>query len=444
MKRNSKGRNVLVLVISLERSVNRIAFIEMDAYMPLLQALPLAQRLLAKEQLTILQKLPHPYLCRIDQVTGSDASLSVSCEYLRNMSYTLSWSDEELAKQFLGVVAALSMIQTKVRNTQGIAHGRLSLAALYLDYEGRKVKVVGFGAYNSDPGLFASACSQLPLQYHSPEIKQGLGFNPFKADMWALGVCFLQLGTRQDLTGRETLKEVVSKAASLGPLLGSLLRLVLTAERDRPDFLQFKACSGYCKRCWDNLDQEQTLCGRCPQGSRSRNPLAIQPLYPEQVNLAQVADSHTVLQKYRLVNQESSPEPAKCSKCKRPLTKVNEKEICLLCLARLPSAPIRSVVSNPQSGLLAADRPDSFEPQKPVLVTRAKKWDVPSDAPRGGPRGFPRPGQMTGREGQGPRICLECKEPLGRLPGNGEMYQGYGEICEECAVSMAINESKQA
>jgi serine/threonine protein kinase len=164
----------------------------MNAYKGLLDSLPADQKRLAKEQLSLLKGLSHPHLCRIDDVTDSNGPLSVACEFLGdNLNNCLriqsrTWSHEELALHFLGLVAALGKTQEMVGTTQGFAHGRLSLEALYLDYPGNKVKIVGFGGFSGYPEDSTQACSRLLPPYHSPEIRQRVHFNAYKADMWAL------------------------------------------------------------------------------------------------------------------------------------------------------------------------------------------------------------------------------------------------------------------
>jgi len=382
-----------------------VVIVEMNAYMLLLQTLPENQRDLAENQLLILQNLKHPYLCRIDEVTGSGASLSVSCEplgsslHMRHRNGDLTWDNEELAKQFLGVVAGLGKVHEKVAITQKLAHGRLSLEALYLDYAGKNVKIVGFGGGNNEPEQYAEVCSQLPLQYRSPEIKQGQAFDLCKADMWALGVCFLQLATHQDLTGQESIEEVASRAASLGPPLASLLGLVLTVERDRHDFLRFKTRSGYCPQCGNNINQEGlSLCEMCLQGSRSINPPA-----------SDIVSQVIWIQRH--VN--TSPRPPKCRYCPRDVKKINEKDICRLCLANQARAK---------------SPPKSDPPPKPRELTSPNSAEL-----------------IFGRVEVG--YCIAACGELSRgFFGNQELEEGHDEFCsEKCVIKyMEFRDSGKA
>jgi len=248
---------------------------------------------------------------------------------------------------------------------------------------------------------------------------------------------------------------VASRAASLGPPLASLLGLVLTVERDRHDFLRFKTLSGYCLQCWNNIDQEGlSLCGMCPQGSKSINPMAIKVLGPSaQPSPARIAVPQVVQPKYRQVNHESSPEPAKCLKCPNLLTKINEKDICRLCLSKSSvKPPVQSpqpVVPNPNPGPLVHSKLVPFVPQKPGSVPGPNMW-VPkgqepykpappySDPPS---RGFPNLGGVPGGRGRESRFCIGCRNWLPEIPSHGSGFEGYDELCPKCAEAQAIAES---
>lgn len=436
----------------------------------MLDSLPADQKRLAKEQLSLLKGLSHPHLCRITEVTDSNGCLSVACEFLgENLntclrSQTRTWSPEELALHFLGFVAALGKTQAMVGTIQGLAHGRLSLEALHLDYAGNKMKIVGFGGFSGDPEDSTQACSRLLSQYHSPEIRQRVHFNAYKADMWALGICFLQLGTSNFLTGQETIEQVAQQAASLGPQLGGLLQLVFTGERDRPDFLQFKELSGYCQRCWNNIDIGEPLCGTCP--NRSKIPLPIRPAESDQIGRPQ-----GVQRIYRQIVRES-PEPPKCMHCQRPLTKFNEKDTCRLCLSNPnqrpvpvpePQKPIQPFVQQisqpeaqpqppakqfPQSDdknpPKMAPRPlpqKSENPKPPFLPPKSgfqaeKKNQSSFPIQSGGfvPEKSSQRGGMRQEEEGGQSLCLGCHRPLPRVPRSRPGYEGYNELCEKCAA----------
>ena len=460
----------------------------MNAYKPLLELLTPDQKRLAKEQLSVLKGLPHPHLCRIDQVTDSNGPLSVVGEYLGDTLNTClrkqerTWACEELALQFLGLVAALGKTQAMVGTTQGFAHGRLSLEALHLDYEGNKIKIVGFGGFSGNPEDSTQACSQLPPQYHSPEIRRGVHFNAYKADMWALGICFLQLATSTFCTGQEAIDQLAHQAASLGPQLGDLLQLVLTGERNRPDFLQFKELSGYCQRCWGNIDIGESLCGTCPNRGKGANPLQIRQAESDQIGRPQRV--------YRQIVPESSPGP-QCMLCKRPLTKANEKDTCLLCLLDpnrrpVPQQPIQpkpqseaQQISQPakqfplpdgkqnqsqadkkfslsvgkqfplqgDKGQKIAAQPlpqnsenpkQSLVPQKPNALVEGKN---PNPSPFRPAEPFkperypPPPDRRISTGGREQSNCLSCKNPLPEVPRSRPGYEGYSELCEKCAAA---------
>jgi len=75
---------------------------------------------------------------------------------------------------------------------QGIAHRDLKLENVLLTEDLKTVKIADFGLAamsNSvtDNGLMFTKCGS--LSYAAPELFLGAGYNPFKADVWSLGIC---------------------------------------------------------------------------------------------------------------------------------------------------------------------------------------------------------------------------------------------------------------
>ena len=404
----------------------------MNVYSPFLRSLTPSQRLAAKVILTSLQEVNHPHICRVLGVVDSPSELSVRCEsegpsvLQLHQAQSSSWRDEDLARQFLGIVAGLSKTQSKVSFRQRIAHGQLMLEALYLDGE-EKMKVVGFGTFSGSPENCAYPCPQLSPVYRSPEIKERKPFNAYKADLFALGVCFLQLGTCRTIREPETLEALVNLANGTGSKLSPLLKLVFRPEGERPDCLEFKEQSGYCEHCWANIDQGQPICGACPKAmpapkAKEANPLNFMKRMEQPLPSAAVVQNSLPRRKLQV---QATPEPQKCRKCQRELRKINEKDICRLCLIKEkvpdnpPEAPAVAVNAAP---VIPKADPGKIEnksggvPARPEIPKVAQNKPVPVGGgfvpghPKAGP-GFGAP-QPVGILRQGP--------PLPAVPGQAK------------------------
>jgi len=454
-----------------------VVIVEMNPYSAFLDTLSGHQCLAAKIQLGTLKEVLHPHICRVLEVV--DSPLSVRCEppgtnVLRlYQAQSSTWNDDSLTKQFLGVVAGLSKTQAKVNLIQKIAHGRLSLEALYVNEEST-IKVVGFGTFNGQPEHCPVGFSQFSPQYCSPEIKENQVFNVYKADLWALGICFLQLSLSSPLTGQETLEQLVQKASKLGPKLSHVLKLVFKPEAERADCISFQRQSGYCQSCWDSLDRGQSLCANCPVRVKEMNPLRIGrvPELPPDSGDSQVPQ---IRRRQLLVN--ASPELPKCRSCQRELKKINEKDICRLCLVKEKVAVVSAgnrpfpVAAQGNEVKAPLQRPNpavpgrsNFDQSKvgqpsPALPLSALKGSQAQANPNKGKAVHfqeqadqaPAPGNRPGsfpnlsnpRQPQpgdvGSRIencCKFCTRVLSRRSKwNQEFAQGYDEFCsEECIM----------
>ena len=170
---------------------------------------------------------------------------------------------------------------------------------------------MGFADYSGEQ---VEHCSNFTIHpnpvYHSPEMKKRQTYNAYKADMWALGICFLQISISQSvITGQETLEDIVSLAEGLSnERLQRIVKMMLTPEAQRPDSVQFRDVSGYCQICWEHLDEGLTLCGECPKDqAKDSNPLKARPVNA-QPGPAKLALSTPVIGKPPAV---SSPTMAK-------------------------------------------------------------------------------------------------------------------------------------
>lgn len=449
--------------------------VEMNPYSAFLDDLPGSQRPTTKPQLISLKEVLHPHICQVLEVVDLPIKLSVKCEppgtsmLQLYQAHSIPLDDSSLTRQFLGIVAGLSKTQVKVETTQRITHGRLSLEALFLNEQGT-MKVVGFGTFNGVPEHSPGSCSRCLQEYRSPEIKEDQIFNVYKADLWALGICFLKLAASCTLTGQETIEELVTKVNRLGPKLSHVLKLVFKPESERADCVSFKEQSGYCQVCWNNLDQGGELCGACPPARpKEKNPLSQsgQAFPPDSVIVPQVS--------WRHLRVDVSPELPRCRLCQRDLKKINEKDICRLCLIKekaaagnrplpvLPggqkSFPQGSVpgagtsnLSQPKAGpsppVAAEPMKSPVQPWKSEAQVNPNKPKtvhfVPEAADKPRPPGsrsgnFPNlsnSGQPQPVEVRGESYCITCRRLLSRRSRNQVPAPGYDQFCSdpECVV----------
>lgn len=73
-----------------------------------------------------------------------------------------------------------------------IAHCDIKLENVLIDRELSKPKLIDFGLSVQNKALISDYCAGTP-SYMSPQLLRKQPFNPFKSDVWALGVLFFKL-----------------------------------------------------------------------------------------------------------------------------------------------------------------------------------------------------------------------------------------------------------
>ena len=73
-----------------------------------------------------------------------------------------------------------------------IAHCDIKLENVLIDRELSRPKLIDFGLSVQNKKLISDYCAGTP-SYMSPQLLRKQPFNPFKADIWALGVLFFKL-----------------------------------------------------------------------------------------------------------------------------------------------------------------------------------------------------------------------------------------------------------
>lgn len=175
-----------------------------------------------------LIKLDHPNVIRIYDFFTEDDYMFMVLEYCGGGSLEDKIQKNELiASSEKKYICSQIISALKYCNQMSIAHRDIKTSNILFDGNGR-VKVADFGLslyFNHDDDNINKF--QGSLSYSSPEVCSKKSFNPFKSDIWSLGVLFYRLfsssypfegRTRQELKSRiiegfysEKLKGQISK-----------------------------------------------------------------------------------------------------------------------------------------------------------------------------------------------------------------------------------------
>lgn len=186
-----------------------------------------------KSEAQILSNLNHPNIVRIyDYFIESNIVFQI-LEYCSGGSLIdLIKSNEKLSsnkknKIFLEIVDALVFMHQK-----GIAHCDIKLSNILLDQFGR-VKICDFGLSHLISKSKTLKCDKSvrgTMNYMSPEILLGIDYDPFMADVWAVGVTFYTLVTGQfpygGYSSNTILNEIDAGHTKLDPKYGPMSEIV--------------------------------------------------------------------------------------------------------------------------------------------------------------------------------------------------------------------------
>ena len=184
-----------------------------------------------------LQKLDHPHIIRVFDKFFVPGFFIIILEYFPGgtvqdlINAGRRFSAKSIQNFGYGILDGLALCHGK-----NLAHRDIKPSNIFIDGYGRG-KLADFNLCSilkSQQNLVESACGSLP--YVSPEILQGAAYDPFKADIWALGVTFYQMVTNQlPWTDKEirvgrrkplqfpadfdhNLKQIISAMLSLDPM----------------------------------------------------------------------------------------------------------------------------------------------------------------------------------------------------------------------------------
>lgn len=140
-----------------------------------------------------LCSLDHPHILRIYDCFCEDGLLFVILEKCEDCLATAMEKRDVTSKQvilwFRQIVEALL-----VCHERGVAHRDIKPANIFLDaYNRVKIGDFGLSAILSDHSLCRDLCGS--PNYLAPEVLSGKLYDPFKADVWSLGVTLYEMAT---------------------------------------------------------------------------------------------------------------------------------------------------------------------------------------------------------------------------------------------------------
>ena len=181
-----------------------------------------------RTECTILSSLDHPNVIKVlGHGTGPSNSSHLYFIFMERASGG-ELLDQILASNALVEVVAKSFMRqllagVEYLHAQGVAHRDLKLENVLLtEVGGSKVKIIDFGLSHVYPKTATGAVDRsTPLvdicgspSYCAPEVRVGVGYDGFQADVWSLGVCFFAM-----LSGFFPLEESSDKDPRFAALL---------------------------------------------------------------------------------------------------------------------------------------------------------------------------------------------------------------------------------
>lgn len=147
-------------------------------------------------EMQILKMLDHPNIVKLYQIIETDDKLYLVMEYMEGgelydkIKKHGPMVDKDARELIRQLVSAIQYCHAK-----GIAHRDLKLENILLDRDGKTIKLIDFGFSNftSHYSKLSTFCGSPP--YAAPELFQGIEYNGFKTDIWALGVIIYTITT---------------------------------------------------------------------------------------------------------------------------------------------------------------------------------------------------------------------------------------------------------
>ena len=261
------------------------------------------------EEALAQHQLSHPHICKMLGLRVCDLGLVIVLEHMQSdlkvylASQQTPLDEANLWLLLKQITGALAYAQTQVSAKQNVAHRDVKPQNILRSAEGRWV-LCGFGnAKTVNFGEDEHTMVGTPL-FISPQLRQNFGrsdfaqYNPFKSDVYSLGLSLYYAATLQEpqvLAVQKNLQETTQTVVSSLPCSESLKRVLIymlqVEEADRPDFLQLQnylelesqrqtlnvssqSMGGRCTECNEPLRSNyyvakcgHRFCGRCKGSS---------------------------------------------------------------------------------------------------------------------------------------------------------------------------------
>ncbi|KAK8889288.1 hypothetical protein M9Y10_034034 [Tritrichomonas musculus] len=182
-----------------------------------------------ESEVSALIKIDHPNVIRLYDFFQEDGNLFLVLEYCNGGSLESKIANGEVISEQNKIKICSEIISAmKYCYDQSIAHRDIKTANVLFDANGR-VKVADFGlceliGHDESFNQFNGS-----LCYASPEILKMVAFNPFKSDVWSLGVLIYRLFTyTSPFTGktRDELKSRIKEGYYTDRTQGAISKII--------------------------------------------------------------------------------------------------------------------------------------------------------------------------------------------------------------------------
>jgi len=162
-----------------------------------------------RTECTILERLDHPNVIKVlGHGTGPQAEAQAHLYFIyMELASGGELLDQVLTANALGEAVARSFMRQMFSGVEhlharGVAHRDLKLENVLLtEVGGGQIKIIDFGLSHVYPKTATGAVDRsTPLvdicgspSYCAPEVRAGVGYDGFQADVWSLGVCFFAM-----------------------------------------------------------------------------------------------------------------------------------------------------------------------------------------------------------------------------------------------------------
>ena len=148
-----------------------------------------------EDEIRVMQRLDHPNICKLHDIMKDDKFYYVFMEYCSNGElFDLILKSKKISEYDTKVIIKQIMMGVQYMHVHGVAHRDLKPENILFDCFGN-VKIVDFGFSKIFPEKYLTSSLCGTLMYISPEILQKKPYDPFKSDVWSIGVIIFALLT---------------------------------------------------------------------------------------------------------------------------------------------------------------------------------------------------------------------------------------------------------